>query len=865
MSSTSPLSAEARVLSTAVALTGASAAVLVSGARVTRWGPLDPGGDYPADVEPGVVSQPSQLLPKTHPDVVSGAARSVLVVRLGREATLWVLSSAENHFTQAHERATAEFVPWWRDALEALAGAQQIRELASRLSSPAVFVHDEEVWMNDAACRLTGHAREALTTQGAWFSYLFGDEAAMARSLFQVERQQGFPQSRTLPITRRDGSERLVEWSATCAGPFELWLFTDVSERVASQERFRLLFDQSATAYLLFDEQAVIDCNPAAVALLCFGSKYDLVGRTTQSLSPATQPGGEPSLDKFRRMQALTHAQGGHRFDWVYLTADDAPLTMEVSLTPITLGARRVLLAEWHDVTERVRYETGLREARDTALELSRAKADFLATMSHEVRTPLNGVLGMTRLLLETPLSAIQREYAQTAHACSEGLLALINDVLDFSKLEAGKVTLEALDFSLRDVVEDALAVVAEAAQTKGLELTGLFANDVPETVCGDPTRLRQVLLNLLSNAVKFTTSGEVTVEVSVGPDDGGPTRAVLLAVSDTGIGIAPTALPRLFSPFTQEDSSITRRFGGTGLGLAICRRLVSLMGGLIDVTTSASGTTFTVSLGLPQRAPARRVLVAQGQRAVVVEPLATPARALEASLGALGLNVTVLSKVEDALPLVQRAALVLVSDRVDEGGVGQLLRAAGKVPVGLVCGVAGGTPVPRAVFTVHRPLRRRQLADAVTRALGLHLELQGNPAVAVSSLAQARVLVAEDNLVNQRVIRGLLERLGCSVTLATNGELALAALDAMVHDIVLMDCQMPELDGFETTRRLRARGQAVPVIALTASALDGDRARCVAAGMNDFLAKPVRLEELERMLALWTRRGRASTSASAA
>jgi signal transduction histidine kinase/CheY-like chemotaxis protein len=402
-----------------------------------------------------------------------------------------------------------------------------------------------------------------------------------------------------------------------------------------------------------------------------------------------------------------------------------------VDQTPRRLSAAQVDALE--RIARQVVTQLELRRVSIRAQRAAAAKAEFLATMSHEIRTPLNGVIGMTRMLLETPLSPEQREYAETVEASGEHLLAVLNDVLDFSKLEAGRVELECVPFDLHELCARALALFTPAARAKGVALELAWRLRAPSGRRGDPTRVRQVLLNLLGNALKFTTQGAVRVCVD-GDDDG----RVRVAVCDTGIGIAADALPRLFTRFAQADASTARRFGGTGLGLAISHMLTERMGGSLRAESAlGAGSTFTFTLCLPVDAQAQ----------------ASPAR--------------------------------------------------------------------------HAPDDDDDLSGA-------------------------RVLVAEDNPVNQRVLRRLLERLGCEATITVNGAEAVAVARAHDFDVVLMDCQMPELDGFEATEAIR-RGDGpsarVPIIALTAGALEQDRTRCLAVGMNDFLTKPVERPALAQAL----------------
>ena len=403
------------------------------------------------------------------------------------------------------------------------------------------------------------------------------------------------------------------------------------------------------------------------------------------------------------------------------------------------------LAVSYSDISNRKRAEQELREAKEVAEAADRAKGDFLAMISHELRTPMNGVIGFTNLLFDTEPTAVQRQYLDTIRESGQSLLRLIDDILDFSKIEAGKLELERHPFDVRDCVHDAALLLSPEAHRKGLVLTHDIDAAVPLSLFGDPTRLRQVLINLLSNAVKFTAAGRVALRVHLGPLDPAGGRSLLFEVEDTGIGMAPPVLARLFTPFTQADSSTSRRFGGTGLGLAICRRLVELMEGSIEVrSTPGQGSVFRFRL------PCR--------------PFFAPGQA----------------------------------GRVRE-------RPAPKTPDGLMSG-----------FAERHPLR---------------------------------IFVAEDNSVNMRLILLLLEHMGYRGEAGTNGLECLQSVRHRHYDVILMDMQMPEMDGLECTRALRAEGIGVHIIALTADAFGGARERCLEAGMNDYITKPITRADLQRAL----------------
>ncbi|MCB9885507.1 MAG: response regulator [Planctomycetes bacterium] len=535
-----------------------------------------------------------------------------------------------------------------------------------------------------------------------------------------------------------------------------------------------------------------------------------------------------------------------------------------------------------------------LESERRAAVFAATSKAQFLANMSHEIRTPMNGVLGMAELLVRTPLDSEQAQMASTIQASAEALLAVLNDILDYSKIEAGKLQLEDVDFDVWQLVDECAGLLNAAAAQKGVEMLTFTDPRLARQLVGDVARLRQIVLNFLGNAVKFTLEGEVVLSAELVAEDE-RSQTVRIAVRDTGVGIDRKVLEQLFQPFAQADASTTRRFGGTGLGLTICRRLAELMGGEILVESRAGvGSEFAVQLVLTKgegqgQAPEPSPKIDFSEHAVlIVDDNETNRQLMQMQLAPVPIGLDVADNAVGAIQALRLAAargrpftmaiLDMAMPGIDGMQLAEAIRNDAAIPA-LSIAIAsslGLSPSAEALERIdvfrwlNKPLSARRLLQVIgdMARLQRHAPLRsGADGAGVGGAADAivgmKVLVAEDNEINRRVLAGMLRRLGCEVVFAVDGVevVRLAAADA--YDVVLMDCQMPELDGFGATRQIRAQGQEMPIVALTANVLQSDRDACMEAGMDDFLGKPVKLDVLRATLSRW-RRGRAIGVAAA-
>ena len=690
-------------------------------------------------------------------------------------------------------------------------------------------------------------------------------------------------------------NEILVDGSRKFAG-----IVRDISSQILSEMQFRQVVDSAPNGLLMIDPHGTIMMVNKQVEAMFGYSREELLGNRVEMLMPERFRSNHSTYRRGYFSGPTSRAMGVGR-DLPGLRRDGSEFPVEIGLNPIDTPQGRLALASIVDISGRKRMEDALAKAaedleeknrelsetRDMALRAGQAKTDFLATMSHEIRTPMNGVLGMTTLLLDTTLTAEQRDYLQTLRSSSESLLRIINDILDFSKIEAGKFTIEHIPFDLRLTIEDTLDILAPTAQGRQLELVGLIDAQTPRTVVGDPGRIRQILTNLVGNAIKFTEHGEVLIQVLQTDED--PGSVVLrFEVIDTGIGLSPEAQAKMFQAFTQADSSTARKYGGTGLGLTICKRLVELMGGTIGLQSFAGQGTcvwFTIRLGThtdaaPAVPPIPSGLDLTGLRVCLVDDNATNRSLLQYHVSAWNMHHESAVDGPSALALLRRGVeegtpfdVAIIDMYMPEMNGLELCRLIKQDPAlrktHLIMLTASGqrgdslaAQEAGAAAYLTKPIRERHLADCIRLIFGRdNAKEQPAPFLTRHTITEAiareapRLLVVDDNPVNQKVAVKMLEKLGCRVDLAGNGMEALAAICRHQYPLVFMDCQMPDLDGLETTRLLRSQekpGEHLPVIAMTANAMEGDRESCLKAGMDDFISKPIITSDLKKILARW-------------
>jgi two-component system, sensor histidine kinase and response regulator len=665
-----------------------------------------------------------------------------------------------------------------------------------------------------------------------------------------------------------------------------LTLLTSVADRrfsaqamelEVSELRFRAVFEGAGIGIAITElaNGKVLAINQAYQKMLgCTSEEMRSAELFDQLTHPDDRAKGQLEFERLRAgQQDQVHMENR------YVRRDSSEVTASIDLSVLrdSHGKSQFALGLATDVTERNRAEAELQQAKESAEAASEAKSTFLATMSHEIRTPMNGILGMTELVLDTDLTVEQRESLGLVRLSAESLLSIINDILDFSKIEAGKLELESIPFDLRESLGETLRALSFRTDQKGLELIYEVQPDVPEALVGDPGRIRQILINLIGNSIKFTDHGEIFVNVEE-QSQGLNTTFLHFAVKDTGVGIPEDKQVKIFEAFSQADGSMARKYGGTGLGLTICVRLVGMMGGRIWVESQpGSGSTFhfTVQLGV-QDTPSSRAPVLQPDQlrdlhVLVVDDNFTNRRVLQGMLARWGMKPTAVDGGRAALQALEIAKstgrpfpLILLDGQMPEmdgftladrirkdpdmvGASIMMLTSAGHL------GDAARCRELRISGYLVKPIRQSELQDSICQILQKSPKKSTEPLVTRHTLretkSRSRVLLAEDNPVNRTLAVRLLEKRGYVVTVAGDGRAAVAAVEKESFDIVLMDVQMPEMDGFEATTAIRQRekstGRHIPIIAMTAHALKGDEDHCLSAGMDGYVSKPIRTHEL--------------------
>ena len=649
-------------------------------------------------------------------------------------------------------------------------------------------------------------------------------------------------------------------------------------ELESSEKRSRQILETSFDAFVGMDSRGrIMDWN--AQAERTFGwMQAEVSGKV---LSEAIIPAGDRETYEQEVRQLLASGQGpalNKRFEIMASCRDGREIPVEITISAMHRDESLDFAAFVRDLSERKRFEQDLRDAKEAAEAANRSKSDFLANMSHEIRTPMNGIIGMTDLALETELNQEQREFLGMVKSSADSLLALLNDILDFSKIEAGKLDFETIDFLLRDTLDDTIKALGLRAQQKGLELACHVLPEVPDGLEGDPTRIRQIVVNLVGNAIKFTAEGEVVVQVEV-QEEAEHEVVLHFGVRDTGVGIPLEKQQTIFEAFTQADTSMTRKYGGTGLGLAISSRLVSLMGGKIWVESAIGrGSTFHFTVRFRMQEISSRKYEPLGAEmlrdlpVLIVDDNATNGRILQEMVLAWQMKPTLTERGPEALTLLERAntrgtpfALILLDAQMPgmDGfsvaeRIKQDVRLARSVVIMLTSAGLRGDAARcrelgiRAYLT--KPIKRSELLQAVRLVLGSPaVTEESRPVVTIHSLRESRgrlrILLVEDNRVNQALATQFLEKRGHEVVVAGNGRAALEALEKQTPDLVLMDVQMPEMDGLQATAAIRQgelkSGKHIPIIAMTAHAMAGDKERCLGAGMDGYVSKPLRVEDL--------------------
>jgi len=640
-----------------------------------------------------------------------------------------------------------------------------------------------------------------------------------------------------------------------------------------SESKYRTLFESSNDAYITFDREGFVDCNRAAVNMFGFATKQELLCREPSGLSPECQPDGRDSVEAAKGYFRLAHKEGSCLMEWTHRSVGGEEFPAEVLLTAMEVDGLPITQAIVRDISERKMLELRQQQLLQQADAANQAKSDFLANMSHEIRTPMNAIIGLGHLISRTVLDNKQQDYVNKVQVSAQSLLSIIDDILDFSKIEAGQLKIESIEFSLEDVLGNLSALASARISERPIEFIYSIDAEIPNFLRGDPFRLGQILTNLVTNAVKFTQQGNIILRVSI--DENADPLTLLFEVEDNGIGISEEGVAHLFQPFTQADSSTTRRYGGTGLGLSISKQLTEMMGGSIHVESElGKGSRFYFYLpfrkGAPEKLPMPHPDL-RGLRVLLVDDNPTVLQILSETLESLSFDVDIAHSGDDALLLLEKSDRydLILMDWLMPGmdGIETTRRIKSDVrikhlPIIIMMTAYGREAAEQNMGGVDldgflvKPVTPSQLFDAIIRA-----KTTSDPAMPVqphitdaTPLLHGRVLLAEDNEINQQVAVEILEGMGLQVEVCANGVEALASIEKKLPDFVLMDIHMPKMDGYLATRLIRELDgtASLPIYAMTANAMAGDEEKSKQAGMNGHITKPVDPRRLFDALNAW-------------
>jgi PAS domain S-box-containing protein len=747
--------------------------------------------------------------------------------------------------------------------------------------------------INEAFLASFGFTREEVIGRTSSQLNIFTDPGVREK-IRREFTEKGKIRNREVLFNRKDGAVRIGLLSADHieVGGEQCWLTTmsDITERKEAEEALRdsesynkVLFSDSRIALVVIDPETgtFLDCNDAAVRIYRLSDKNEVVGKGPLDVSTPTQYDGSDSglAARWHIRQALS--QGSHLFEWRHRRPDGELWDAEVHLMAFRHRGKVLLQFSLQDITARKIAERELVKSKEEAEAANRAKSEFLANMSHEIRTPMNAIIGFTHLMMRTSMEPEQHDYCSKIHGAARMLMGIINDILDFSKIEAGKLAIESVDFDLNDILVTIANTLSHAAEEKNLELLYHIAPDVPFSLNGDPLRIQQVLFNLIHNAIKFTYKGSITLSVELqGRNESDKTAELKFRVIDTGIGLSREQQKAIFKSFTQADSSITRRFGGTGLGLAICKRLVELMGGEIKVDSAiGKGSEFSFVLsfklgGVP--AVKGRTLPDIKPEVVVADDNPVSLEILNGYLASMGFMVATAQSGMGAIDFLKKrksdAPVILIIDWRMPGmdGIETISRIRADPDIRGVASIImisaysveelkDKTASLGVSAVLAKPVSPSTLLDALAQTLKVtapaRVQTHARTAAApVPRFEGSRVLLVEDNAINREVATKMLADAGIAVDIAMDGVQAVQKVATGNYDMVFMDIQMPEMDGFEATRSIRSDSAfaALPIIAMTAYAMSGDRERCLAAGMNDHISKPFDPEQLYGVCSRW-------------